>query len=176
MSAEVGAAGSSFGGFEAWALELLPRLRQMVGSRYGVPAQDCDDVVQTAVLDFLLQSRKYASIDPGLLVVITRRRCVDYLRSQEHQARKTVSLDVLPEHDPRLVHGDAYAQGLLDGIALAIAWLKITPRCQQLLRERFFRQVRVDDLATRLGERAGAVKRYMSRCLERLRSMLVARI
>jgi RNA polymerase sigma factor (sigma-70 family) len=176
VSGDVGAAASLFGGFEVWALELLPRLRQMVGARYGVPVQDCDDVVQTAVLDFLLQARKYSTIDPGLLVVITRRRCVDYLRSQEYQARKTVSLDVLPENDPRLVHGDAYAQGLLDGIALAMAWLKITPRCQQLLRERFFRQVGVDDLARRLGEHAGALKRYMSRCLARLRSMLAARV
>jgi len=148
----------------------------MAGARYGIPGQDCEDVVHSAIVDFLLQSQRYPTADPGLLIVITRRRCIDYLRTEQARSKKLISLDVMPENDPRLVHGDAYAQGLLDGIALAMAWLKIAPRCQKLLRERFFRQVTLEDLADRLGEHAGAVKRYMSRCLERLRTMMVARV
>jgi DNA-directed RNA polymerase specialized sigma24 family protein len=147
----------------------------MIGARYGVPPQDCEDVVQSAVVDFLLQSQRYKAADPGLLVVIARRRCMDYWRSRQLHAARFISLELIPENDPRVVRGDEYAQGLLDGIGLALSWLKITPRCRQLLSERFFRHTAACDLAVSLGETPGAVKRFMSRCLEKLRILLGAR-
>lgn len=162
----------------AWAVELLPRLRRMVASRYGIPVEDCEDVVQSAVVDFLLQSRRYGKVNPGLLVVITRRRCADFWRSEEVRSRFIVSIETVPENDPRhpMCRGDEYAKGLLDGIALALAWTKITSRCQKLLSERFFRQAPVRDIAKAIGDTEGTVKRYMSRCLARLRTIIESRI
>jgi len=164
-------------GCEEWAVELLPRLRKMVGSRYGIPEDDCEDVVQSAVVDFLLQSRRYGKVDPGLLVVIARRRCADFWRTQQLRARHMISIEAVPEGDSRhpMSRGDEYAKGLLDGIALALAWTRITSRCQKLLSERFFRQAAVRDIARAIGDNEGTVKRYMSRCLAKLRTIIEGR-
>ena len=158
-----------------WAAELLPRLKIMAGRRYGIPAQDCEDVVHSAVVDYLVQSGRYPTADPGLLVVIARRRCIDFWRSRQMTRAHFVALDSLPSEDPLLGRGDEYALGLMDGIGLALAWLKITPRCRQLLAERFFRRRTATELAAAAGDPPGAVKRFMSRCLERLRTVLDAR-
>ena len=157
-----------------WPLELLPRLRRMAIRRYHVPSQECEDILQDAVVDFLLQRRKYQDLQPGLLVVITRRRCADYWRSRGTQAGQTDSLDLLRENDPRLPlpQGDEYVDGLLDGIALAMAWPKMTERCKDFLFRRFFGNEEIREIAKSAGDREGTVRRYLSRCLAKLRAVM----
>jgi len=162
-------------GGSAWAVELLPCLRRLTTVKYGIPAQDADDVVQSAILDFLLQARRYETSEPGLLVVIARRRCMDYWRNRKLQLSRMIPLERVPDDDRHVVQGDAYAEGLIDGITLAFGWVKITPRCQQLLSERFLRQTRSREIARAIGEKREAVKRHMSRCLEKLRLLMEAR-
>ncbi len=155
-------------------LDLLPQLRRMVTRRYQIPAQDCEDVVQDAIVDFLLQRKKYATLEPGLLVVIARRRCADYWRSKGTFSGQTDSLELIRENDPRLPtgQGDKYVDGLLDGIALAVAWPKITERCKDFLTRRFFGDEAVREIAKSVGDAPGTVKRYMSRCLAKLRAAM----
>jgi DNA-directed RNA polymerase specialized sigma24 family protein len=160
-------------GYESIAFELLPFLRRLVQQRYRIPAQDGEDVLQDAIVDFLVQARRCERAQPGLLVVIARRRCADYWR-RCYADPHVLPLDAVAGEDPRhpVVRGDEYADGLADGIALAHAWPVITARCRQYLARRFWKLERARDIANSTGDRPETVKRFMSRCLAKLRTLM----
>jgi RNA polymerase sigma factor (sigma-70 family) len=160
--------------FEATATELLPYLRRLVRYHYGIPAQETDDIVHEAVLDFLIQARRVERVQPGLLVVIARRRSVDYWRRRESRPGRQVSLDQISEADSRqpVAEGDDPADGLQDAVALAGAWHEISARCRQYLARRFWKREPTNQIAASSGDRPESVKRFMSRCLAKLRLLM----
>ncbi len=147
---------------------LLRRLRRVVMFGFGIPAQDAEDVLQEALLQYFVEQNRRASVTEGLLVVITRRRCQDYWRSRR-MGGDPLSLD---ESELALGDDGVLARRLYAGACIAQAWPCISPSCRRVLARRFWRQARTDDLAQLWGYKPGTLKRFISRCLERLRHHL----
>jgi RNA polymerase sigma factor (sigma-70 family) len=163
------------GGLDTAAIEaLVPSLRKIVRFGYRVPIQDVDDVVQDAVLHFLVQAEKRARAGPGLLVVITRRRCYDYWRRQTSRLRKEVEWSTLTENEVNhfIEDGDRYAEGVSDGVRIALVWHRLSERCREALARRFWKNETSAQIAQLSGDNPDSLKRMVSRCLGTLRQRL----
>jgi DNA-directed RNA polymerase specialized sigma24 family protein len=149
---------------------VLPAARRIARFGFRVPPQDVEDVLQQASIDFLLHSRRGARATSGLMIVITRRRCLDYWRGHYRSGIKEVALDELREGDAAYpVECAPAAQQTLDGWRLARTWSSLPATCRELLARRFWKQEKTADLARMQGRRPDSVKRFISRCLGRLR-------
>ncbi|MGH9443385.1 MAG: RNA polymerase sigma factor [Thermoanaerobaculia bacterium] len=149
---------------------VLPSARTIVRHGFRIPAQDVDDVLQQACVDFLVQSRRGARAAGGLMVVITRRRCLDYWRSRYRPGAKEVAIDELHEEDRAYpVECAPEPESVAAGMKLARTWPSLSEGCRQVLASRFWRDRRTADLAATMGYKADSVKRMISRCLGKLR-------
>jgi len=150
----------------------LPAARRIAESRFRIPRQEIDDVLQQAATDFLVQARRGARASAGLMIVITRRRCLDFWRSR-YQKRE-VMFDERRQADPSYVMECEALSGesTVDGVRLARSWPLLSENCRHVLARRFWQNQRTIDLAERLGRKPGALKRMISRCLGRLRQGL----
>lgn len=149
---------------------LLAKLQRIAAFGYGIPSQDVADLLQDAFVQFLLERRRRPAVTDGLLVVIVRRRCQDYWRS------RWVRGHVLPmEVADRVGDGGLLARQLYAGACVAQAWPCISPTCRRILAYRFWRELSTREIAGLLGYRAGSLKRFISRCLARLRAHLQGR-
>lgn len=153
---------------------VLPDARKIALHAFKVPAQDVDDVLQQAAVDFLVQSRRGAPATAGLMVVITRRRCLDFWRMRYRARRKEVAIDEITEEQSPCVDEcemlDVTAAA--DGLRLARTWPSLSDNCRAVLLRRFWQNQRTADLAERLGYKRDTLKRMISRCLGRLRRSL----
>jgi RNA polymerase sigma factor (sigma-70 family) len=136
-------------------------LHRIAANGFRIPASDREDVVQEALLDFC-QFRRDRPATAGLLVRILQRRCQDYWRKTRRS--QEVSLEDLPEipaHEPD--------EEMFDGLKLVVAWRLISSDCRRILANRFWKRERTRAVAARSGKSYEAVKRFVSRCLARLR-------
>ena len=107
------------------------------------------------------------------MVVITRRRCLDYWRSRYRTGVKEVPLDELREDDGAYpVECAPGAETVVTGFRLAQTWPSLSENCRHVLAFRFWKQQRTADLAASLGYKPDSLKRMISRCLGRLRRSL----
>jgi DNA-directed RNA polymerase specialized sigma24 family protein len=152
---------------------VLPAARKIAQFGFRIPAQDVDDVLQQASVDFLVQSRRGGRASGGLMVVIVRRRCLDYWRSRYRSGVKEVALDELREEDCAYpVECAPEAGPVAAGLRLAQTWPSLSENCRQVLASRFWRNRRTSDLAETMGYKPDSLKRMISRCLGRLRRSL----
>jgi RNA polymerase sigma factor (sigma-70 family) len=152
---------------------VLPDARKIAERAYKVPAQDVEDVLQQAAVDFLVYARRGAPATAGLMIVITRRRCLDFWRSR-YRARKEVAIDELRDDEsPCIEECDLLeADAAADGAKLARTWPSLSDNCRHVLARRFWQNQRTADLAERMGYKRETLKRMISRCLGRLRRSL----
>jgi RNA polymerase sigma factor (sigma-70 family) len=153
---------------------VLPDARKIALRAYKVPAQEVEDVLQQAVVDFLVQSRRGAPATTGLMIVITRRRCLDFWRTRYRARRKEVTIDEMTEDQSPCVEECAVldAAAAADGARLARTWPSLSDNCRTVLARRFWQNQRTADLAEYLGYKRETLKRMISRCLGRLRRSL----
>ncbi len=153
---------------------ILPAARKIAEYGFRIPRQDVDDVLQQAAVDFLMHARRGAQASAGLMIVITRRRCLDFWRSQYRARQRDVTLDQVREEDPAYLVECDYSsdQATLDGVRLAQTWPSLSENCRAVLARRFWQNQRTADVADRLGYKPGTLKRMISRCLGRLRRCL----
>ena len=152
---------------------VLPAARKIAQFGFRIPAQDVDDVLQQAAVDFLLQSRRGARATGGLMVVIARRRCLDYWRHRYRSGVKEVGLDELREGDCAYpVECAPGAEPVAAGLKLARSWPSLSANCREVLASRFWRNRRTSELAETMGYKPDSLKRMISRCLGRLRRSL----
>jgi DNA-directed RNA polymerase specialized sigma24 family protein len=155
---------------------VLPSARKIAQFGFRIPAQDVDDVLQQASIDFVVQSRRGARATGGLLVVITRRRCLDYWRNRYRSGVREVGLDELREGDAGYPMECApTAEQTIDGWCLARTWTSLSASCREVLARRFWKKEKTAELAALRGRRPDTVKRLISRCLGRLRRSLEVR-
>lgn len=160
----------------AWS-ELIIRYAALVytvARRAGLPAFDADDCAQHTWLA-LYRNRhtiKDPSKLPAWLILTTKRQALRMLRQQQH--RKNSPLDVtLP--DPAIPPDDELLLlELQDALQHAIE--QLDARCQKLITSLFLapESVSYTDIAKALKVSTNAVGRMRSRCLRRLRKILVA--
>ena len=152
---------------------VLPSARGIARFGFRIPVQDVEDVLQQAAVDFLLQARRGGRASAGLMVVIVRRRCLDYWRRRYRGGAKEVSLDELHEADvayPIECAPDAEAASA--GVRLLQTWPSLSESCRQVLASRFWKNRRTADLAQTMGYKPDSLKRMISRCLGKLRRSL----
>ncbi len=152
---------------------VLPSARKIAQFGFRIPAQDVDDVLQQASIDFLVQSRRGARVSGGLMVVIVRRRCLDYWRSRYRSRVKEVPLDELHEEDCAYpVECAPEAEPTAAGLRIAQTWPSLSENCRQVLASRFWKNRKTSDLAETMGYKPDSLKRMISRCLGKLRRSL----
>ena len=153
---------------------VLPDARKIAVHAYKIPAQEIDDVLQQAAVDFLVQSRRGAPATSGLMIVITRRRCLDFWRVRYRARRKEVAIDETTEDQSPCAEECALldAEAAADGARLARSWPSLSDNCRAVLTRRFWGNERTADLADYLGYKRETLKRMISRCLGRLRRSL----
>ncbi len=154
---------------------VLPDARKIAERAYKVPAQDVDDVLQQAAVDFLVHARRGAPATTGLMIVITRRRCLDFWRSH-YRSRREIGIDELRDDESPCVEECDLpsAETAVDGARLARTWPSLSDNCRHVLARRFWQNQRTADLAERMGYKRETLKRMISRCLGRLRRSLGA--
>jgi RNA polymerase sigma factor (sigma-70 family) len=149
---------------------VLPEARKIATFGYRIPEQEIDDILQQAAIDFLLHARRGARASAGLMVVITRRRCLDFWRMRYRSRSRHVGIDEVHEDHPAYLVCDADpAEACLDGARLARTWPSLSENCRDVLARRFWRNQKTADVAERLGYKPQTLKRMISRCLGRLR-------
>jgi DNA-directed RNA polymerase specialized sigma24 family protein len=152
---------------------VLPSARKIAQFGFRIPPQDVDDVLQQASMDFLIQSRRGARASGGLMIVIVRRRCLDYWRRRYRGGVKEVALDELREGDCAYPVECAIEAGpAAAGVRLARTWPSLSENCRQVLASRFWKNRRTSDLAETMGYKPDSLKRMISRCLGKLRRSL----
>ncbi|GAC1542473.1 MAG: sigma-70 family RNA polymerase sigma factor [Acidimicrobiales bacterium] len=153
---------------------IYPKLRSYVVSRVGVP--DAEDLVSETM------TRAVAAIDgfrlaeagfDGWLFGIARRVTADHnRRAFRHRAMPVASLDrssVQPEPDASFARDEEHAQ-------LRAAMSRLRTEDQELLELRAAGRFSMEEIATILGKRPGAVRTAYSRALGRLRDNLSAEL
>ncbi len=64
---------------------LIGYARRLLARRYHVPAQDVDDVIANAILDFILVGSSGRPCKDGLFLVIAQRRACDFWRAHRSE-------------------------------------------------------------------------------------------
>jgi len=152
---------------------VLPDARKIAERSFKIPAQEVDDVLQQAAVDFLVHARRGAPATSGLMIVITRRRCLDFWRSRYRSRREVAIEELRDDESPCIAEIDLPgAQAAADGARLARTWPSLSDNCRHVLARRFWQNQRTADLAERMGYKRETLKRMISRCLGRLRRSL----
>jgi len=122
-------------------------------------------------VSFFTQARRQPAVGIGLLVVIMRRRCLDFWRRRYRRTRRETPWDDLTEKEAsrHTEEGDRYCEGLEDGLRIASIWNHLSERCRHALARRFWMHETAAEAAVRVGQKPESYKRMVSRCLGALR-------
>jgi RNA polymerase sigma factor (sigma-70 family) len=142
---------------------ILLRLAQ---TRYGIPGDEAEDVLQDTTVQLLRQQRSIRK-PRAYLCAVFRMRCRIYLSS------RPVNLGVLPNSGDSL---DTLAGGLEDDqnqrIALHQALAHISSACRRLLAARYMEGQSLREAAQRMTLAYSGINKTLARCLKRLRACL----
>lgn len=139
-------------------------------SRFRIPAQDAEDLLQDTLLLFLTKQAEVR--DPAAWISITlRNRCLIYWRRRRHALIRTVDEVVMEE----LAGGREGGQGrsvLISDLTRAIATLPA--RCRAVLRQRYALDRDGSEVAESLGYRESSIRQVTNRCLAALSVKMVS--
>ncbi len=147
---------------ESLAQRLEPRLKQIV-NRYRVPAQDAEDILQTALIATLRNWSMLA--DPeGWLIRTVINQCLMYHRSRRRRPEESLDEDIelLPVPSPE--------QRIADREEVERRLAKLPLQCQQLFRLRFIYGFNAKEVAELMGRKVSSVYNTTHRCTKLLKS------
>jgi len=149
---------------EDLARRLEPRLKQLV-ARYRIPAQDAEDLVQTALIATL---RNYAMlVDPeGWLIRTVINQCLMYHRSRRRRSEEPLDLDTT-----ELVPVPSPEKQFVDREEIEIRLAKLPPVCQQLFRLRFLYGFNAKEVAELMGRKVSNIYAVTHRCTKLLQEV-----
>jgi RNA polymerase sigma factor (sigma-70 family) len=155
-------------GLDEYLATRRPRLVGIV-LKFGIPAQDAEDLVQQALVAYLYKREQVRDPDTWLAGAV-RRECLQYLRSRQrrlYDAVDTALLDAIAEPQP----ADQDKKQLLNDLGSAIG--RTPGQCRTVLRMRYALGCENDEIASTLGYRLSSVRKVATRCLAALcRQML----
>lgn len=149
--------------------KLQPKLRRIL-SRYQIPPEDADDILQQTFLDYVFK-KDLINNPEGWLLGSVRNRSVIYWRKRRSQLYDAVDSAILellarPEgpaqHDAALRHD------------LSRVLTELPERCQEVLRLRYGMGFGPSEVAERMGYQPSSIRKVTNRCLARLTRQLVA--
>lgn len=146
---------------EELAQRLEPRLKQLM-ARYRIPAQDAEDLVQTALIATL---RSYSTLaDPeGWLVRTVINQCLMY-----HRSRRRRPEDPLDQDAAELLPVPSFEARIADREDVERRLAKLPPVCQQLFRLRFIYGFSAKEVAELMGRKVSNVYNQTHRCMKLL--------
>jgi RNA polymerase sigma factor, sigma-70 family len=142
------------------------RLLRFAQSRYGIPWDVAEDVLQDTAVQLLKQQRSVRK-PRSYLCAVFRIRCRTYFSS------RPVNLGTLPISDDSL---DTLAESPEDDldqrIALHQALTYISSACRRLLAARYMEGQSLRQAAQRMTLAYSGITKTLARCLKRLRACL----
>ncbi|HEX2254401.1 MAG TPA: sigma-70 family RNA polymerase sigma factor [Thermoanaerobaculia bacterium] len=148
--------------------KLQPKLRR-VFSRFRLPVEDAEDILQQSFLDLVYKQRSV--YNPEAWVVATvRNRCIMYWRKRRRQiweAVDTAVLDLLAEPEAPGQRQVALRQDLEKVLA------RLPKRCRSVLVLRYGLGYRSQEVADLLGYQPSSIRKVTSRCIAALTRELV---
>ncbi len=154
-----------------WLEEALRRVQpRLVGlfSRYRVPAQDAEDLLQEALLAMVAKQEVIRCPDTWLIGTL-RNRCLLYWRNRRrrlYDAVDTAILDLVSASETSTQERRNTTSDLRRLIA------KLPPRCQSIFRLRYGLGCEALEVAARLGYRESSIRKVTLRCLSALSRQL----
>lgn len=145
---------------EELAQRLTPRLTQIIG-RYRIPAQDAEDLLQTALIATLSNWPMLA--DPeGWLIRTVINQCLMYHRSRRRRAEEPLddAIELLPVPSPE--------ERIADRQEIEQRLGKLPPQCQRLFRLRFIYGMSAKEVAELMGSKISSVYNTTHRCTKLL--------
>lgn len=149
--------------------EIQPRLRGVLAT-FRVPFEDAEDLLQQAILTFLMKRDEIH--DPARWLVGTlRNRCLMYWRSRRRRLYESVDTAILdalaapvaPEQEKLDLTRDL--NGILNGLS---------PHCRSVLRLRYGLGCDPAETAREMGYRSSSIYKILERCLAGLTRTLVS--
>lgn len=148
---------------------LQPKLRRIL-SRYRLPLEDAEDVLQQSLLDFLYKRQTIYSPEAWLLATV-RNRAIIYWRQRRRQVCDAMDTGVLEV----VAKPEAPSQGrvaLRHDLERVLG--SLPARYRSLLKLRYGFGYKPTEVAERLGYQPSSVRKLTSRCLARLNRKLQA--
>lgn len=139
-------------------------------SRFRIPAQDAEDLLQDTLLLFLTKRAEVR--DPAAWISTTlRHRCIIYWRRRRHALVQTVD-EALMEALGGGCEGEQNRSLLACDLSRAIAHLP--ERCRAILRQRYALDRDGSEVAASLGYRESSIRQVTNRCLSALSAQMVS--
>lgn len=149
--------------------DLQPRI-QYVFSRFHIPPQDAEDVLQQTLLTYLHKRDSILDAERWLMGTL-RNRCLLYWRDRRRRLYTAVDKALLESvaqaEDSPQERGD-----LLRDLNTALA--KIPSRCRSLLWLKYRQGYEPPEAAQQLGYKASGIYKVTERCLAALTRSMVA--
>lgn len=154
--------------FEDFVEKVRPRLRKIL-SRYRIPPQDSDDLMQEA---FLILVTKWGTVqNPEAWIVATlANRCIIYWRKSRSRLWDLVDgavLELLAESGPPAQDGLDLRVDLENLVA------NLPDRCRSLLRLRYQLGCTTTETAEKTGYCRSSIRKVTRRCISALATQLL---
>lgn len=140
-----------------------PRLKSLF-SRYRIPPEDTEDILQESLLALIYQWQKIRDPEAWLFGTL-RNRCLIYWRDRRHKLYDSVDtavLDWIANPTPPEQEGEDLARDLTTVID------RLPDRCRSLLKLRYRLGYEPPEVAERLGYRPASIGKVTTRCLAAL--------
>lgn len=154
---------------EEFLERMRPRLR-ILFSRFRIPVQDTEDILQQSLLALLYQWDSVRNPEAWLLGTL-RKTCQRYWRDHRrrlYEAVDTAILEWLADPNPPQQEKDELRHDLETLLA------RLPPRCQALLLMRYRDGLDAPEIAGRLGYRPSSIGKVTARCLAAMTREMVA--
>jgi len=142
---------------------LEPEFRALL-TRFRIPAQEAEDILQDTILA-LLTHRASVTFPRTWLIATFRNRCLLYWRNRRREMLRLFDAGLLEEMSECVAPEQDGADLRRD---LNCALDRLPRRCRRLLGLRYGLDCRAPEVAARLGYKADTVRQATLRCLSAL--------
>jgi RNA polymerase sigma factor (sigma-70 family) len=149
--------------------QVRPRLKILL-ARYHIPLQDCEDLLQTTLLQLVYQWDRIRDHEAWLMGTM-KRQCLMYWRDQRRRLYQAVDSALLELVSEPVAPEQERAELMRD---LEVLIDRLPARCRALLTLRFQLGYEPAEVAAMLGYSAASIGKITSRCLAALNRELLA--
>jgi len=147
--------------------EFRERLVKVALEKFRLDSETALDLLQeTAVI--LIGIQQEIHHPRGFAYQVFYSRCCRCMEGQIRNRKLLAEVPLPPSAPP-----GAIADGAAMGAALKQALARISPKCRQLLRSHYWEGRTLNETAERMSTGKGSISTLVSRCLSRLRRILV---
>jgi RNA polymerase sigma factor (sigma-70 family) len=148
---------------EGFLKQVRPRLKS-VFTRYRIPAQDTEDILQQALMALVYRGEGVRDPEAWLLGTV-RNKCLLYWREHRRKLYESVDAAVL-EAVAEPVGPDQERSHLRHDLAQALE--RLPERCRSLLWMRYRQELDPPELAEKMGYSPSSIGKVTTRCLAAL--------